>query len=63
MLLVEYHHPLHGIQILRPSRLSHYISSESGKPYLKAENIHGVTFQLLEPERIKSIEALTEGAS
>lgn len=51
MLIINYKHPLHGEQKIKCNEL---ISKEG---VLHAKNIHGVTFQTLEPNRILSISS------
>lgn len=54
MLIIKYKHPLHGEQTIKCSKL---ISKEGT---LHARNIHNVTFQTLEPNRIVSVEYTKE---
>lgn len=49
MLTINYKHALHGEQLIKCKEL---ISKEG---FLHAKNIHGVTFQTLEPNKILSI--------
>jgi hypothetical protein len=49
MLVVKYNHPLHGEQNIKCKDL---LNKEG---VLHARNIHGVTFQTLEPNRIVSV--------
>lgn len=49
MLIVKYRHPLHGVQEIKCKEL---INKEE---VIHAKNIHGVTFQTLEPSRIQCV--------
>ena len=49
MIKIEYKHPLHGKQEILCRKL---VKQEEG---LLVQNIHGVTFQLIDPKRIISI--------
>lgn len=49
MLELHYHHPMHGKQVIK----CHKIIELDGKVHVK--NIHGVTFQLIDADRIKEI--------
>lgn len=54
MLIVQYKHPLHGLQELPCHTL---VKKEEG---VHAKNMHGATFQLLDAERIISVIAKEE---
>jgi hypothetical protein len=54
MLVVQYKHPLHGLQTIKCPNL---INKDG---IIHARNIHGVTFQTLEPSRILTVELIEE---
>lgn len=49
MLELHYQHPMHGLQIIK----CHQIIKVDGSVHVK--NIHGVTFQVIDAERIAQI--------
>lgn len=54
MLLVQYQHPLHGLQEISCHTL---VKTEEG---LHAKNIHGATFQLLDETHVMSVSTKEE---